>query len=97
MLARPRRRVERRRFEPLDLEIKAHLPQLRLHGCDDALVELGEDVERGLERLAVFLSHPVGARRPARLGQEFLRRVQAELRHEGAHLLLRRGARHERV
>src|SRR6266849_6143516 len=69
----PRRRGEGGRLEPLDLKIEAHLPELRLHGRHDALVQLGEDVERGLERLAVFLPHAVASRHPARLRQEALR------------------------
>src|SRR5215472_13056303 len=97
VLPRPRRRVEGGRLEPLDLKIEADLTELRLHGRDDALVELGEHVERGLERLAVLLPHAVAAWVPARLRQEFLRPVEAELRHEGAHLLPRGGAGSERM
>src|SRR6266542_430693 len=57
VLPRPCRGGEGRRLEPLDLEIETHLPQLGLDGRDDALVQLREDVERGLEGLAVFLPH----------------------------------------
>src|SRR5215470_3038387 len=97
VLPRPRRRIEGGRLEPLDLKIATDLTELRLHGSDDALVELGEHVERGLERLAVLLPHAVAARVPARLRQEFLRSVEAELRHEGAHLLPGGGAGSERM
>src|SRR5262245_21774862 len=45
VLPRPRRRVESRRLEPLDLQIEAHLAELRLHGRDDALVQLREHIE----------------------------------------------------
>src|SRR5215467_11330678 len=97
VLPRPRRRIEGGRLEPLDLKIEADLTELRLHGRDDALVELGEHVERGLERLAILLPHAVAAWVPARLRQEFLRPVEAELRHEGAHLLPGGGAGSERM
>src|SRR5215510_14056238 len=97
MFAGPRRGVERRRLESLDLQVEPDLTELRLHGGDDALVELGEHVERGLERLAVLLAHASAAWRPASLGEELLRPIEAELRHERLHLLLRGSAGSERM
>src|SRR5262249_12073961 len=97
MFAGPRRGVERRRLEPLDLQVEPDLTELRLQRGDDALVEPGEHVERGLERLAVLLAHAGAAWPPARLGEELLRPIEAELRHERLHLLLRGRAGSERV
>ena len=66
-------------------------------GRHDPLVELGEDVAGRAERLAVLLADAVRPRRPARLGEERLRLVQAELGHDRRISSFGRGARHEGV